>query len=134
VLDLVGDITNGHAPCPFYSMLRQPTEEFSKLLLLIGQLRKDPVLLGSYTASPGASTRNVFEALWGADESESVLQRDAHHRVAIMGWWFTAGRPTALGQLERLMKHDCPLWRAAAVCLSARSEARARLRAQSANR
>jgi hypothetical protein len=125
VLDLVGDITNGTRAMPvLLRMLRQSNGRvLSKLLLLIGQLRKDPVLLGSYTASPDARVRaNALEALWGSTDELSMNlflggARDAHHRVAINGLvgLHIAGRPTALGQLERLTKHNCPLWRAAAV-------------------
>jgi hypothetical protein len=125
VLDLVGDITNGTRAMPvLLRMLRQSNGRvLSKLLLLIGQLRRDPVLLGSYTASPDARVRaNALEALWGSTDELSMNlflggARDAHHRVAINGLvgLHIAGRPTALGQLERLTKHDCPLWRAAAV-------------------
>jgi hypothetical protein len=124
VLDLVGDITNGTRAMPvLLRMLRQSNGRvLSKLLLLVGQLRKDAMLLGSYADNPDARVRaNALEALWGSTDELSMNlflggARDQHHRVAINGLigLHMAGRPTALGQLERLTKHDCPLWRAAA--------------------
>jgi HEAT repeat protein len=121
---MVADITNGTRAMPvLVRMLRHASGRIlSKLLLLIGKLRKEPSLFAPYTANPDPRIHaNALEAMWGnTDEVSMGLffsgSRDNHHRVAINGLigLHMAGRPTAIVELERLTQHECPLWRAAA--------------------
>jgi hypothetical protein len=124
VLALVEEITARTRAIPLLMRaLRQADDRVvSRLVLLIGRLRRDPGWLGHYCQSPDARIRaNAVEGLWGnSDRASTSLMtsatRDSHHRVvanALVGLHL-AGFRGAVDQLERITADSRPLWRAAA--------------------
>jgi hypothetical protein len=124
VLELVAEITRGAHTMPLLlRMLRCASGRvLSKLVLLMGQVRKDSTVLIRHLESPDSRVRaNVIEALWGNTNHDSMSRfraacRDANHRVAINGWigLHLANDRDAMAQIMRIAGHESALWRAAA--------------------
>jgi hypothetical protein len=124
VLELVTGITRGTHTMPLLlRMLRSASGRvLSKLIILMGQVRKDSAILSSHLRSPDSRIRaNAIEALWGNSSHDCIALfhaacRDANHRVGVNAWigLHLAGDREALFQIMQLTRHESPLWRAAA--------------------